>query len=146
MDKRIIEIPITVDDPILIVSDYVDQRSFFQEELEKFGFPCEDSHNGYDALRKAQIKKYSLLIAESMMPKMHGHTLIIEFRKVQLDILVFLHTAFGQEAEYLEGMDLVELIFINSSWELILAVKTLLLKAQSLNKQQSIETNFIKTT
>lgn len=129
MDKRIIERIVNVSHPILIVGEDVEQRWNFKQELEQFSFPCETSHNGFDALKKIQGQDFSMLIVNSPMLKMHGHELIIEVRKIKPELPALLNTPWGHEAQYLEGLNLVDTTFIKSGWDLVLAVKRMLLKA-----------------
>ncbi len=66
---------------ILIVDDSKMTRNFHAYILKSAGFNIKDAENGFDALEKALIDKFDLIITDINMPKMDGYTFIQRLRE-----------------------------------------------------------------
>ncbi|WP_025322988.1 response regulator [Deferrisoma camini] len=64
----------------LIVDDAVTVRLYHRKILEEAGFQVEEAENGVEALEKALVTPYDLLLVDVNMPKMDGYTLLREVR------------------------------------------------------------------
>lgn len=67
---------------ILTVDDSSSMRSMIVYTLGQSGYQCDEAENGQDALDKAKIKKYDLIIMDINMPVMDGIEAIGHLRKM----------------------------------------------------------------
>lgn len=65
---------------ILIVDDGATIRLFFRMILEEAGYAVEEAINGIEALEKALVSAFDLLIVDVNMPKLDGYGFLREFR------------------------------------------------------------------
>ncbi|WP_025323808.1 response regulator [Deferrisoma camini] len=64
----------------LIVDDAVTVRMYHRQILEGAGFEVDEAENGVEALEKALVTSYDLLLVDVNMPKMDGYTFLKEVR------------------------------------------------------------------
>jgi len=64
----------------LIVDDAVTVRMYHRQILEAAGFEVDEAENGVEALEKALVTPYDLLLVDVNMPKMDGYTFLKEVR------------------------------------------------------------------
>ncbi|NOY45846.1 MAG: response regulator [Deltaproteobacteria bacterium] len=64
----------------LIVDDAVTVRMYHRQILEGAGFEVDEAENGVEALEKALVVPYDLLLVDVNMPKMDGYTFLKEVR------------------------------------------------------------------
>ena len=64
----------------LIVDDAVTVRMYHRQILERAGFEVDEAENGVEALEKALVTPYDLLLVDVNMPKMDGYTFLKEVR------------------------------------------------------------------
>jgi len=66
---------------ILIVDDAATVRLYHRQVLESAHYEVEEAVNGIEALEKALVKPYDLLLVDINMPKLDGYGFLRELRK-----------------------------------------------------------------
>jgi len=66
---------------VLVVDDAVTVRMYHRQLLEGLGHTVEEAENGVEALEKALVTPFDLLLVDVNMPKMDGYRLLKEIRK-----------------------------------------------------------------
>ena len=90
---------------ILVVDDEVLIREVIKEYLNLEGFEFDEAANGEEAVSKALVNEYSLIIMDIMMPKMDGYQACKEIRKSKDIPFIFL-SARSEEYDKLIGFEL----------------------------------------
>ena len=67
--------------PVLIVDDEKSIRDLTAQALTKNTFSCDTATDGREALDKFREKLHDVVITDLRMPKMHGHSLLMELLK-----------------------------------------------------------------
>jgi len=73
---------------VLVVDDNENMAKCLSEMIEIFGLSCVSVNNGEEALRLLETEKFSLIIADSNMPKVSGLTLLKKVKKNYPDIQI----------------------------------------------------------
>jgi two-component system OmpR family response regulator len=89
---------------ILLVED--DQRTamFVEKGLKESGYSVERAENGEDGLHAAVSADYDVLVADLMMPKMDGLTMITSLRKRGIMTPVIILSAKGSVDDRVRGL------------------------------------------
>ena len=66
---------------VLIVDDDPLNSMILRQYLEKFNFKCEVAMNGKEAVKKAKIEQYDVILMDCEMPEMDGYTASSQIRK-----------------------------------------------------------------
>lgn len=90
---------------ILIVDDEERIREMIREYTSLEEFEIDEAADGFEAIRKFQGEKYSLIILDIMLPKMDGWSVCREIRKTS-QVPVIMLTARGEEYDKLFGFEL----------------------------------------
>lgn len=90
---------------ILVVEDEIEISSILKKYIEKEGYQCTVTDNGFDALNKFGDSKYHLLILDIMMPGIDGYEVLKRVRDVSQVPVIFL-TAKEAESDRLKGFDI----------------------------------------
>ncbi len=90
---------------ILIVDDEALIRDVIREYLLIEGYEVDEAINGEDAVLKATVNNYSLIIMDIMMPKMDGYQACKEIRKHK-NVPFIMLSARSEEYDKLIGFDL----------------------------------------
>lgn len=68
---------------ILLVEDNILNQKLIFLTLKKYGFVIDTANNGFVAVEKAKIKKYSIILMDIMMPIMDGIEATKAIRKIE---------------------------------------------------------------
>lgn len=90
---------------ILVVDDESLIREVIKEYLLVEGYEVDEAVDGKDALNKALINDYSLIIMDIMMPKMDGYQACREIKK-EKDVAFIMLSARSEEYDKLIGFEL----------------------------------------
>lgn len=90
---------------ILVVEDEIEISSILKKYIEKEGYQCTVSDNGFDALKKFNDSNYHLLILDIMMPGIDGFEVLKRVRDISQVPVIFL-TAKEAESDRLQGFDI----------------------------------------
>lgn len=90
---------------ILIVDDEERIREMIREYTSLEEFEIDEAADGYEAIKKFQEEKYSLIILDIMLPKMDGWSVCREIRKTS-QVPVIMLSARGEEYDKLFGFEL----------------------------------------
>ena len=82
---------------ILIVDDNQPMARCLAEMVDIFGIPCEIAADGDEAIEKLKRNSYSLIIADTNMPKVSGFTLLKYIRKNHPDMKVAIMSTMNSE-------------------------------------------------
>jgi diguanylate cyclase (GGDEF)-like protein len=85
---------------ILIVDDDIDILTTLKRMIEKFGYSCQTSADGIDAIKKINCEQFDVVIADIKMPKMDGMELLRRIKNEHPDIDVIMITGLGHEYTY----------------------------------------------
>jgi CheY-like chemotaxis protein len=85
---------------ILVVEDEDAVRALVRKGLEKFGYKVLEARNGREALRvyREHTGVISLVIADVVMPEMHGHELVTRLKEMQPGIQVIYISGYPADA------------------------------------------------
>ena len=90
---------------ILIVDDEALIRDVIKEYLNIEGYEVDEAIDGEDAVNKATINNYSLIIMDIMMPKKDGYQACKEIKKLK-DVPFIMLSARSEEYDKLIGFEL----------------------------------------
>lgn len=85
---------------ILLVDDEIDFLELLKARLEANGYNVITAMNGREALEKFKQEKPDALILDVMMPEVNGLEVLVEIRKDDQKIPVFIITAFSNEERF----------------------------------------------
>jgi two-component system, response regulator, stage 0 sporulation protein F len=82
---------------ILIVDDQQGIRLLLNEVFKKEGFHTHLAANGFDALKIAQSQKLDCVLLDMKLPGMDGIEILTHLKEAQLDLPVFMMTAYVEQ-------------------------------------------------
>ena len=91
---------------ILLVEDEPDLVLIIRNTLTGQGFNVRTAMDGEEGLRKFYAEKPDVLVADVMMPKMDGFTMVRQIRQTDQQTLVLFLTARSAIADVVEGFEL----------------------------------------
>ena len=80
---------------VLVVDDDADMTETLSDILSAVGIQVETAHDGFQALKKINIREYDIVLMDIKMPKMNGIECFKEIKKVQPETTVMMMTAYG---------------------------------------------------
>src|SRR5688500_15584972 len=89
---------------LLLAEDDTNLGNLLKEYLELKGFNVELARNGKEAIDKAMVNAYDLLILDVMMPRVDGFTVANELRRHKQTPIIFL-TAKGEKEDKVKGFE-----------------------------------------
>lgn len=90
---------------ILIVEDEVGIQKLLQYDLKQLGYEVDVANDGLEARDLFNTNKYNLILLDWMLPHVSGIELLSEFRKKQLDTVIFMVTAKSEEENILDALE-----------------------------------------
>ena len=131
---------------ILVVDDDDGIRELVKQFLNKNNYLVTTAKNAEDALEKAKIIKFDLIVLDIMMPGKSGLEFTNENKK-KLDTPIILLTAKGEASDRIEGLEIGADDYLAKPFEpkeLILRIKNILNKTKFENSKRVIEFGSIK--
>lgn len=122
---------------ILIVDDQKNIRNLLEIYLQREGFEVLHSENGEEALNVLFDHKVDLMIADVMMPKMDGYTLVDELRQSGFDLPILMLTAKDTFKDMKQGFELG----VDDYMYKPVDMDELILRVQALLRRSKISTN-----
>jgi len=95
-----------LDQSVLIVEDEPSIVTLLKYNIKKAGFLTDVAINGEDAVEKAHLKEYDLIILDIMLPKMDGLQVCKTLRNDQNDVPILILTAKDSEHDRIRGLEL----------------------------------------
>src|SRR3990172_13371709 len=89
---------------IIVVDDEESMGKFMQIMLSKEGYEVTAVQSGSEALQELKNKRFDLVIADLMMPKMDGIKLLSEVRNIDPDLSFIVMTAFASVDTAIDAM------------------------------------------
>lgn len=89
---------------ILVVEDEKLINIMFREALESVGYEMEAAFDGQEAVDKYREKKYDLVIADIMMPRVDGVQMITQLRKEFRNVKILVVTAISLSGPHYREM------------------------------------------
>ena len=90
----------------LTIDDSSTVRNLVKMTLEGMGFQVDEASNGKDALQKAKLTKYDLILCDINMPVMNGLEFLREFKKTNRTTPVLMLTTETEAAKKQEAKSL----------------------------------------
>jgi DNA-binding response OmpR family regulator len=90
---------------ILVVEDEVKITRFIKKGLELEQYTVEVAYNGKDALEKAEINTYDLIILDIMLPEMSGIEVCKKLRLQKIETPIIILTALNNVEDRIKGLD-----------------------------------------
>ncbi len=90
---------------ILVVEDDKKVASFLEKGLREEGYSLDVAHNGDDALLKAHVHDYDLLVLDVMLPGKSGLEIVRELRGRERQVPVLMLTARDAREDVVMGLD-----------------------------------------
>ena len=131
---------------ILVVDDDEEIRELVKQFLNKNNYLVTTAKNAEDALDKAKIIKFDLIVLDIMMPGKSGLEFTNENKK-KLDTPIILLTAKGEASERVEGLEIGADDYLAKPFEpkeLILRINNILNKTKTDELKRIIEFGSIK--
>ncbi|MBC1472865.1 response regulator transcription factor [Listeria seeligeri] len=129
-------------DTILLVDDEETIVDVCRRYLEKEGFRVLTANNGEVALQLYKSEHVDLLVVDIMMPKMDGHTLVMEIQELEKDTPFLYLSALTQEKERLYGLTLGADDYMSKPFsprELVLRVKNILRRTKRSSEPETLK-------
>jgi heavy metal response regulator len=90
---------------ILVVEDEVKISRFIKKGLEMEHYTVDVAYDGKEALEKAEINNYDLIIMDIMLPKMDGIEVTTKLRAGKIDTPIIMLTARDTVEDRVKGLD-----------------------------------------
>lgn len=90
---------------ILIIEDDERTATFVEKGLKQAGFSVERASNGEEGLYAASSAEFDVIVADLMMPRMDGLTMITELRKKKINTPVIILSAKGSVDDRVRGLE-----------------------------------------
>ena len=125
---------------LLIADDDNEIRELLEFDLSHSGYEVDCAKNGEEALQKALIGNYDLVLLDVMMPKMNGFDVCNNIRKAKLEVPILMLTAKGTIADKTQGFDMGADDYIVKPFdiqEVLLRVRALVRRSPATKMQNS---------
>lgn len=90
---------------ILVVEDEVKITRFIKKGLEMEHYTVDVAYDGKEAIEKADVNNYDLIILDIMLPKIDGIEVCRKLRKNKIDTPVIMLTARNTVEDRIKGLD-----------------------------------------
>lgn len=90
---------------ILIVEDEVKITRFIKKGLEMEHYSVEVAYDGEEALAKAEVNNYDLIVLDIMLPKIDGFSVCRELREKKVETPIIMLTARDMIEDRIKGLD-----------------------------------------
>ncbi len=131
---------------LLIADDDNEIRELLEFDLSHSGYIVESAKDGEEALQKALIGSYDLILLDVMMPKMNGFDVCKNIRKNKPEIPILMLTAKGTINDKTQGFDSGADDYIVKPFdiqEVLLRVRALVRRSPSV-KNQTLSKEILK--
>ena len=131
---------------ILVIDDDNAIRELVKEYLDQNNFITSTAENAEDATQKTKQIKFDLIILDIMMPGKSGLEFLRENKQI-LDTPIILLTAKGEATDRIEGLETGADDYLPKPFEpkeLILRIKNILNKTNSIKDRREIEFGSVK--
>ena len=90
---------------LLIADDDNEIRELLEFDLSQSGYDVDTAKDGEEALHKALVGNYDLILLDVMMPKMNGFDVCKNIRSSKADVPILMLTAKGTINDKTQGFD-----------------------------------------
>lgn len=125
---------------LLIADDDNEIRELLEFDLSHSGYEVDCAKDGEEALQKALVGNYDLVLLDVMMPKMNGFDVCNNIRKAKLEVPILMLTAKGTIADKTQGFDMGADDYIVKPFdiqEVLLRVRALVRRSPATKMQTS---------
>lgn len=91
---------------VLVVEDEASIRKFIKINLIRDGFIVLEAESGEDALRIIDMERPNVVVLDIMLPGIDGYEVCQRIREKNMDTIVVMLTARGQDMDKIMGLDL----------------------------------------
>jgi two-component system response regulator (stage 0 sporulation protein F) len=82
---------------ILVIDDYADVRKLFKRALEDTPYKVETASSGWSGIDMQREVKYDLIFLDLNMPGMSGIEVLREIRRTDMEVPIYIITAFYED-------------------------------------------------
>lgn len=125
---------------ILVVDDEKLIREVIKEYLVLENYEVDEACDGEEAVKKATINNYSLIIMDIMMPKKDGYEACREIKELKQDMPFIMLSARSEEEDKLNGFDLGIDDYVTKPF----SPKELVARVKAVIKRSNTETAIFK--
>jgi len=129
----------------LIVDDEESIVTLLKYNIEQAGFETEVAYTGTDALEKASVTSFDLIVLDVMLPGMDGMEVCKKLRQMQVDTPILMLTAKDDEFDKVLGLELGADDYLTKPFsprEVVARIKAIL--RRMLREPAEVEENHIK--
>lgn len=126
---------------ILVVEDEKKVAAFIRQGLEELGYEVELAHDGLTGRKKAEDKRYDLVVLDLLLPGMSGIEVCKKLREKQGRLPILMLTALGTSEDKLAGFDSGADDYLVKPFEfseLVARIKALTRRAQADTKDNRL--------
>ncbi len=123
---------------LLVADDDKEIRELLEFDLSHSGYNVDIAKDGEEALQKALINSYDLILLDVMMPKMNGFDVCKHIRKAKPQVPILMLTAKGTITDKTQGFDSGADDYIVKPFdiqEVLLRVRALVRRHQPIEKK-----------
>ena len=123
---------------LLVADDDNEIRELLEFDLSHSGYNVDIAKDGEEALQKALINSYDLILLDVMMPKMNGFDVCKHIRKAKPQVPILMLTAKGTITDKTQGFDSGADDYIVKPFdiqEVLLRVRALVRRHQPIEKK-----------
>lgn len=113
---------------ILLVEDEIKMAAFVKHALTEQHYSVDVVHDGNEAVERAEITSYNLIVLDIMLPGKDGLTVCSELREKKIQTPILLLTAKGKVYDKVRGLDLGADDYLTKPFE----IEELLARVRSL--------------
>ncbi len=125
---------------LLVADDDNEIRELLEFDLSHSGYSVDIAKDGEEALQKALINSYDLILLDVMMPKMNGFDVCKHIRKAKPQVPILMLTAKGTITDKTQGFDSGADDYIVKPFdiqEVLLRVRALVRRHQPIEKKST---------
>jgi two-component system OmpR family response regulator len=89
---------------VLLIEDDARTAAFVEKGLKQAGFVVQHAADGVDGLRAARLETFDVIVADLMLPRMDGLTMISELRKNKVATPTIILSAKGSVDDRIRGL------------------------------------------
>ena len=127
---------------LLIADDDNEIRELLEFDLSQSGYEVDTAKDGEEALHKALIGNYDLILLDVMMPKMNGFDVCKNIRATKAEVPILMLTAKGTITDKTQGFDSGADDYIVKPFdiqEVLLRVRALVRRSPSTKTQKTTQ-------
>lgn len=131
---------------ILVVDDDEELRHYLAELLKGKGYESHSASNGQEALEKASVAYFDVVLLDVMMPGMNGMDALSEFRRTSPKSKIIMITGFGTTENAVEALKKGASDYVTKPFktdELLVAIRRVFEETRFDKEMKSLDLDYI---